>query len=251
MPIWRPTIEGAENIPDSGPVIMASNHQAAAETYVVPCQIRREVHWLGKDALFKGKGPAGRFFAWLMRSVNVIPVDRSGTGKGRSALSAGISVLNDGKLLGVFPEGTRSPDGRLYKGKTGAVRLALATGAPIVPVAVINAFESRIEGSVLPRRSPRLHTVVGTPIDIRAELEGLRSTSGTPRAQDAPAGVGPHNPGGNPGEPSSWEGEADGVELHALTRILMRAIQDMSGQEYVDEYAADVKKRAKDENLTA
>ncbi len=223
---------------------MACNHQAAAETYFVPCQIEREVHWLGKDALFKGKGPAGKLFAWIMRSVNVIPVDRSGTGRANAALTAGIELLNSGKLLGVFPEGTRSPDGRLYKGKTGAVRLALATGAPIVPVAVLGAFESKKEGSVLPRRSPRLHTVVGPPLDMRRELDALRSTGAEVEAvghADAGAVGAIDTVAGPP------EYQADGTQLRALTRLLMSAIQEMSGQEYVDDYAADVKRRLKEE----
>lgn len=223
MPIYRPTIEGTQHIPAQGPVILACSHQAASETYFVPCQITREVHWLGKDALFKGKGVLGKVFAWVMRSVNVIPVDRSGAGgSARSALSAGIDVLNQGHLLGVFPEGTRSPDGRLYKGKTGAVRLALATGAPIVPVTVRGAYESNRQGAILPKRSPRMHTVVGQALDMRAELKALQSTG--------------------PEQVENSDGEADVTQLRALTRLLMSAIQDLSGQEYVDEYAADVKR---------
>lgn len=219
--IWRPTVSGNDNIPKTGPVIMACNHQAAAETYFVPCMISREVHWLAKDALFKGKGLPGKAFAWLMRSVNVIPVDRSDTGKASQALKAGLEVLNAGNLLGVFPEGTRSPDGRLYKGKTGAVRLALASGAPIVPVAVLGAFESS-GSSVLPRLNPRIHAEIGTPINMPGELVRMREKSGVEQ-----------------GAPVSRD------ELHALTRILMDAIRDMSGQDYVDEYAAHVKKRMK------
>lgn len=219
--VWRPTVSGLENVPSSGRMIMACNHVSAFETYVVPCVIPREIHWLGKDALFKGKGAPGKFFAWLMRSVNVIPVDRSGQAGASAALNAGIAVLEGEHALGVFPEGTRSPDGRMYRGKTGAVRLALATGAPILPVAEIGAFEAqRSKKSILPKLGATLHTTIGPTVDMRAELTRLRGgvSSNAPASRD---------------------------ELRALAHILMEAIRDLSGQEYVDEYASEVKKSLK------
>ncbi len=219
--LWRPTVSGLQHVPSSGRMIMACNHVSAFETYFVPCMIPREIHWLGKDALFKGKGVLGKLFAWLMRSVNVIPVDRSGHGVASAALSAGIAVLEGDHALGVFPEGTRSPDGRMYRGKTGAVRLALATGAPILPVAELGAFEAqRSNKSIVPKFRAKLHTQIGPTIDMRAELSKLRGKS-----------------------PS--EAPASRDELRALTLILMDSIRAMSGQEYVDEYASEVKKRLK------
>lgn len=219
--IWRPTVSGLQHVPSSGRMIMACNHVSAFETYFVPCMIPREIHWLGKDALFKGKGAFGKCFAWLMRSVNVIPVDRSGDGGATAALIAGIAVLEGEHALGVFPEGTRSPDGRMYRGKTGAVRLALATGAPILPVAALGAFEAqRSRKAIVPKLGAKLHTQIGPTIDMRAELAKLRGADG-----------GDHS--------------ASRVELQTLTRILMDAIREMSGQNYVDEYAAEVKKRLK------
>lgn len=223
---WRPTVSGLQHVPSSGRMIMACNHTSAFETYFVPCTIPREIHWLGKDALFKGKGVPGKFFAWLMRSVNVIPVDRSGNGGASSALDAGIAVLEGEHALGVFPEGTRSHDGRMYRGKTGAVRLALATGAPILPVAELGAFEAqRSKNSIVPKLRSKLHTQIGPTIDMRAQLATLRADN----PSDAPA---------------------TREELRTLTRSLMEAIRELSGQEYVDEYAADVKKRLKDANVS-
>lgn len=239
-PIWRPTVSGLVNIPATGPVILASNHQAAAETYFVPCMITREVHWLGKNGLFNGRGLPGKFFAWLMASVNVIPVDRSGDGRANGALKAGIDVLEDGHLLGVFPEGTRSPDGRLYKGKTGAVRLALATGAPIIPVAVLGAFEAQVDGSVLPRLGRPMHTRIGEALNMRALLEHVRAGGVLEGAIDAAV-----NPAVS-ASPDAPETAATKEELRILTLALMGAIQDLSGQEYVDEFAADVKKRLRE-----
>lgn len=210
--LWNPTISGTENIPDEGPVILASNHQAYSDTVFLPGQVRRSVHFLGKSDIFSGTSPVHRVAAAVMRGLHVMPVDRSGGPASSSAIEAGLAVLERGDVLGIYPEGTRSPDGRLHRGKTGVARFAVETGAPIVPVAMNGAHEAQVGNRFFPRRRPRIHAVVGEPLDARAFVAGLDP------AQRATA-------------------------LRAVTDEVMARIQALSGQEQVDEYAADVKRR--------
>ncbi|MEE1617613.1 lysophospholipid acyltransferase family protein [Brachybacterium sp. J153] len=210
--LWNPTISGAERIPASGPVILASNHQAYSDTVFLPGQVRRSVHFLGKSDIFSGRGPLQRIAAAVMRGLRVMPVDRTGGSASAAAIEAGLAVLRDGGVLGIYPEGTRSPDGRLYRGKTGVARLALASGAPVVPVAMLGAHEAQRGRKYFPRRSPRIRAVVGEPIDVRALAASL--------------------------------GEAGEAErLRAVTDAVMDRIAELSGQERSDEYAADAKRR--------
>src|SRR5699024_3418196 len=137
--LWNPTISGSEHIPEQGPVILASNHQAYSDTVFLPGQVRRSVHFLGKSDIFTGRSPLRRAAGAVMRGLHVMPVDRSGGNASRSAIEAGLAILERGEVLGIYPEGTRSPDGRLHRGKTGVARFALATGAPVVPVAMRGA----------------------------------------------------------------------------------------------------------------
>lgn len=169
--LWSPTISGADHIPDQGPVILASNHQAYSDTVFLPGQVRRSVHFLGKSDIFEGRSPLHRFVAAIMRGIHVMPVDRSGGSASRSALQAGLAVLERGEVLGIYPEGTRSPDGRLHRGKTGVARFALATGAPIVPVAMLGAHEAQRGRRWFPRRRPRIHAIVGPPVEVQAVLD--------------------------------------------------------------------------------
>lgn len=216
--VWRPRIEGAANIPARGGAILASNHLSMSETVMMPAMVRRTVHFLAKSDIFRGGSPLNTAFALLLRGVNVMPVDRSGGTASSSAIAAGLEVLRRGDVLGIYPEGTRSPDGRLYRGKTGAARMALATGAPIVPIAMIGSFEAQQGRRLFPRRSPRIRIVIGEPIHARDLVEAASDQG----AQHVPA-------------------------LRLVTDTLMRRIQAMSGQEYVDEYAADVKRRIRAE----
>ena len=213
---WNPTISGQENIPASGPVILASNHQAYSDTVFLPGQVRRSVHFLGKGEIFSGRGPIKRLAAAVMRGLHVMPVDRSGGTASRSAIQAGLDVLAQGKVLGIYPEGTRSPDGRLHRGKTGVARLALASGAPIVPVAMLGAHEAQRGRRWFPRRHPRIRAVVGAPLDA---------------AQIA----------------AEHAGRSEGEVLRGVTDAVMDAIAELSGQERVDEYAADVKRRQREQ----
>lgn len=209
--LWRPGIRGAERIPRTGAVILAGNHLSAADTVFLPAQLERTVHFLGKADFFRGRSLPSRIVGAVMRQLRVMPVDRAGGSAAQAAIAAGLSVLGEGHVLGIYPEGTRSPDGRLYRGKTGVARLALSSGAPVVPVAMLGAFEAS-HGRLLPRRRPRIVAVIGEPMDLRA-LAAER-----PELSEA-------------------------QQLRRLTDAVIAAIGAMSGQEYVDEYAADVKAR--------
>lgn len=210
--LWNPAILGVEHVPDHGPVILASNHLAYCDAVFLPGQLRRTVHFLGKSDMFSGSSLPQRIGARIMRGLHVMPVDRSGGSAARSAIDAGTAVLEAGEILGIYPEGTRSPDGRLYRGKTGVARLALATGAPIVPVAMLGAYEAQRGRTYFPRRHPQIRVVLGEPPLVR-DLAG------------------------------SWEGTDDAAVLRGVTEAVMERIQELSGQERSEEYSADVKRR--------
>lgn len=220
--IWRPRLVGAHRIPARGAVILASNHQSLAETVMMPSLMRRTVHFLAKSDFFRGGSPLNTAFAMLLRGLNVMPVDRSGGRASSTALEAGLEVLRAGKVLGIYPEGTRSPDGRMYRGKTGVARLALATGAPVVPVAMVGAWEAQRGRRILPRRSPRIDVLIGEPLDAADVI--------------AKAGA---------------EEATEAERLRLVTDEIMGRIRSMSGQDYVDEYAADVKRRLRAERDAA
>ncbi|MCL6423471.1 1-acyl-sn-glycerol-3-phosphate acyltransferase [Brachybacterium sp. JHP9] len=208
---YRPQVRGQEHIPATGPVILASSHLAGADTIFLPTALERTVHFLGKSDLFAGRSLRGRIVAAFMRSVGVMPVDRTGGGASSAALEAGLEVLRRGHVLGIYPEGTRSPDGRLYRGKTGVARLALASGAPIVPVAMTGTFEAQRGRRFLPRRHPRITTAVGAPIDVAQLVE------------DREAAL------------------HDQAAVRRITDTVMARIQALSGQEYAPQYAASAK----------
>lgn len=210
--LWNPTIRGVDNVPENGPVILASNHLAYCDTVFLPGQIRRTVHFLGKSDIFTGRSLPQRIGARIMRGLHVMPVDRSGGSAARSALDAGTAVLEAGGILGIYPEGTRSPDGRLYRGKTGVARIALATGAPIVPVAMVGAFEAQRGRRFFPRRRPQITAVLGEPLLARDIA-------------------------------SAWEDADESSLLRGVTEAVMDRIQELSGQERSEEYSADVKRR--------
>jgi len=205
---YQPWIRGAENIPGAGPAILASNHLAVIDSFFLPLMISREVVFLGKQDYFTGKGVKGRFVAAFMRGVGTIPVDRGGGKASEAALLTGLRRLREGGLFGIYPEGTRSPDGRLYRGKTGVARLALESGAPVVPVAMIGTNIAQPIGKRIPKMH-RIGVVVGRPLDF-SRYRGL---------------------------------ENDRFVLRAITDEIMYELMRLSGQEYVDAYAATVKNR--------
>lgn len=217
---YQPWIRGAHNIPDDGPAILASNHLAVIDSFFLPLMIRREVVFMGKSDYFTGKGLKGKAVAAFMRGVGTIPVDRSGGKASEAALRTGLKRLQQGELFGIYPEGTRSPDGRLYRGKTGVARLALESGAPVIPVAMIGTNIAQPIGTKIPKLH-RIGIVVGEPLDF-SRYQGMAS---------------------------------DRFVLRSITDEIMYELMRLSGQEYVDIYAASMKnrlaaaKKAKEEPL--
>ncbi|WP_072751662.1 lysophospholipid acyltransferase family protein [Rhodococcus maanshanensis] len=206
--LGRPTIEGAEHIPTNGPAILASNHQAVMDSFYLPLKSPRRITFLAKSEYFTGTGLKGRFQRWFFSAVGQVPIDRTGADAAQDALNAGMKVLGDGKLLGIYPEGTRSPDGRLYKGKTGMARMALQSGVPVIPVAMIGTDKLNPIGSRFPRPA-KIVIKIGEPIDF-SRFNGM---------------------GGN-----------RFVE-RAVTDEVMYKLMALSGQEYVDIYAATLKNK--------
>src|SRR5262245_64853941 len=134
--IGRPNVEGLEHVPQSGPAILASNHLAVIDSFYLPLVVKRRITFLAKAEYFTGTGLKGWFTRWFYTAAGQVPIDRTDADSAQSALNTAERILDAGKLLGMYPEGTRSPDGRLYKGKTGLARLAVQTGVPVIPVAM-------------------------------------------------------------------------------------------------------------------
>jgi 1-acyl-sn-glycerol-3-phosphate acyltransferase len=204
--VFRPSIEGEENIPETGPAILVSNHLSAGDTFALPAMMKRRLTWPAKAELFSGSNWHGRVVAWFLVRVGQLPMDRSGGRASATSMDGVLDVLKQGQLLGIYPEGTRSPDGRLYKGKTGVARLVLSAGVPVVPVAMINTQFVRTKFFGLPlMRKAAIR--VGKPMDFR-------------RYESA----------GNDREVLRW-----------VTDEIMNAVMELSGQEYVDIYGTSVK----------
>lgn len=207
---FHPTVIGLENIPREGGAIIAANHLAVIDDALLPLTCPRMIHFMGKAEYFEGTGLKGKFKKWWFTSVGVFPVDRSGGSKSLGALEHAREILEKGELFGIHIEGTRSPDGRLYKGHTGAARLAFETGCPIIPTAIIGSREIQKPGQVIPSKG-KSTVIYGTPIEVQK----------TP----------------NPTH----------EQLRELTDEVTRRIQAMSKQEYVPEYAQVVKKQMQEE----
>ncbi|MEU5710959.1 lysophospholipid acyltransferase family protein [Streptomyces flaveolus] len=206
--VFRPRIEGLEHVPASGPAIIAGNHLSFSDHFLMPAILKRRITFLAKAEYFTGPGVKGRLTAFFFRSAGQIPVDRSGKEAGQAAIREGLGVLRKGELLGIYPEGTRSHDGRLYKGKVGVAVMALRAGVPVVPCAMIGTFEAQPPGKVVPRIRP-VTIRFGEPLDF-SRYAGM---------------------------------EHEKAVLRAVTDEIVYAILKLSGQEYVDEYAAVVKGR--------
>lgn len=204
--LFRPWVEGLEHVPATGPVILASNHLSFMDSLFLPLVVPRRITFLAKSDYFTGRGVKGRLKKLFFSGVGQLPVDRSGGGASLAALETGKRVLAEGKLLGIYPEGTRSPDGRLYRGKTGMARLALEAGVPVVPCAMVGTFEVQPAGRLLPKIR-RVGIRIGAPLDF-----------------------------------SRYAGMAgDRFVLRSVTDELMYELMMLSGQEYVDHYAAKTK----------
>jgi 1-acyl-sn-glycerol-3-phosphate acyltransferase len=206
--VYRPWVRGLENVPAEGPAILASNHLAVIDSFFLPLVLPREIVFIGKSEYFQGGGLKGRMTAGFMRGVGTIPVDRGGGKASEAALRTGLRRLRDGGLFGIYPEGTRSPDGRLYRGKTGVARLAIESGAPVVPVAMVGTNIAQPIGRRIPKVM-RIGIVIGEPMDF-SRYKGM---------------------------------ESDRFILRSVTDEIMYALMSLSGQEYVDVYAATQKAR--------
>ena len=204
--LGRPKTEGLEYVPRSGAVILASNHLAVADSFYLPLVLKRRITFLAKAEYFTGTGLKGWFTRWFYSSTGQVPIDRTNADSAQSALTTAERILDQGKLLGMYPEGTRSPDGRLYKGKTGLARLALETGVPVIPVAMIGTNVVNPPGTKM-WRFGRVQVKFGKPMDF-SRFEGLAGNRFIERA---------------------------------VIDEVMYELMRLSGQEYVDLYAADVK----------
>ncbi|MGY6019231.1 lysophospholipid acyltransferase family protein [Streptomyces spinosirectus] len=203
---FRPRIEGLDNVPAEGPAIVAGNHLSFSDHFLMPAMLKRRITFLAKKEYFTGPGVKGRLTAAFFRSAGQIPVDRTGKEAGQAAIREGLGVLGKGELLGIYPEGTRSHDGRLYKGKVGVAVMALKAQVPVIPCAMIGTFEAQPPGKVIPNSHPVVIRF-GKPLDF-SRYAGM---------------------------------ENEKAILRAITDEIMYAILTLSDQEYVDQYAAVVK----------
>jgi 1-acyl-sn-glycerol-3-phosphate acyltransferase len=204
--LGRPKVEGLDHVPPSGPMILASNHLAVADSFYLPLVVSRRITFLAKAEYFTGTGLKGWFNRWFYTAAGQVPIDRTDADSAQSALDTAERILDQGKLLGMYPEGTRSPDGRLYKGKTGLARLALQTGVPVIPVAMVGTDVVNPPGSKR-WRFGRVQVKFGKPMDF-SRFEGLAGNRFIERA---------------------------------VIDEVMYELMRLSGQDYVDLYAADVK----------
>lgn len=204
--LGRPKVEGLEHIPSSGPAIIASNHLAVADSFYLPLVVRRRIWFLAKSEYFTGTGLKGWINRWFYTVSGQVPIDRSSADSAQAALETAQGLLSQGRLLGIYPEGTRSPDGRLYKGKTGLARMALHTGVPVIPVAMIGTDGVNPPGKKM-LRFGRVTVRFGKPMDF-SRFEGLAGNQ---------------------------------VIERAVIDEVMYELMGLSGQEYVDIYAATVK----------
>jgi 1-acyl-sn-glycerol-3-phosphate acyltransferase len=206
--IFRPWVRGVENVPSSGAAILASNHLSFSDSIFLPLQCPRPVVFLAKSEYFTGKGIKGWLVKTFFKSTGQLPIDRSGGKASEAALNTGLGVLEQGQLLGIYPEGTRSPDGRLYRGRTGIARMVLEAKVPVIPVAMIDTEKVQPIGKRLPRVR-RVGIVYGKPLDF-SRFDGM---------------------------------EGDRIVLRAVTDEIIYELKKISGQEYVDQYASTVKEK--------
>ncbi len=208
--VFRPRVSGAENVPDEGPAILASNHLSYADWLFMPLTLARRVTFVAKAEYFNTPGIKGWFQKRFFSGAGQVPIDRSGASAAEGALTAAKRVLDDGELFGIYPEGTRSHDGKLYRGKTGVARLALETGVPVIPVAVVGTDVVAPPGKKFGSFT-RPMVRFGKPLDF-SRYEGM---------------------------------ENDRYILRSITDEIMYEIMRLSGQEYVDIYASVAKDEAK------
>lgn len=201
--IFRPWVIGAENIPTEGAVILASNHLSFVDSIFLPLVIDRDMVFLAKSDYFTGKGIKGWATRWFMKGTGMLPIDRSGGKASEASLNTGLKVLSEGRVLGIYPEGTRSPDAKLYRGRTGIARMVLEGHVPVIPVAMIDTEKVMPIGSKWPKLR-RIGIIFGEPLDF-SRFEGL---------------------------------EEDRFILRAITDEIIYELAGLSGQQYEDVYAS-------------
>ena len=204
--LFRPQVEGAEHIPTDGAAILASNHLSFSDSIFLPLMVERRITFLAKADYFTGEGIKGRLTAAFFKAMGQVPVDRSGGKASDAALNSGLRILRRGDLLGIYPEGTRSPDGRLYRGRTGVARMALEGKVKVLPVAMIDTDKAQPTGQLIPNIL-RVGIRIGPPLDF-SRYEGM---------------------------------EDDRFVLRSITDEIMYELMLLSGQEYVDMYATSMK----------
>ncbi|WP_433312362.1 lysophospholipid acyltransferase family protein [Micromonospora chersina] len=204
--IFRPQVDGLENVPETGPVILASNHLSFSDSIFTPLIVKRKVTFIAKAEYFTGRGLKGWLTKMFFVGSGTIPVDRSGGRAARAALDTQLRVLRSGGIAGIYPEGTRSPDGRLYRGKTGVARLALESGAVVVPMAMLNSDAIQPTGQIVPNLG-RVRIRFGAPLDF-SRYAGM---------------------------------SGDRFVERAVTDEIMYELMELSGREYVDMYAQKAK----------
>lgn len=204
--VFRPHIEGVDNIPREGPAIIVCNHLSFVDSVFLPLAVPRRMSYLAKSDYFTGKGVRGAIVKWFFTASGQLPIDRAGGKASEASLNTGLQVLAEGRILGLYPEGTRSPDGRLYRGRTGVARMVLEAHLPVIPVAVIGTDKVMPLGERLPRVK-KVTVRMGEPLDF-SRFEGM---------------------------------EGDRFVLRSITDEIMYRINQLSGQEYVDVYATTVR----------
>jgi 1-acyl-sn-glycerol-3-phosphate acyltransferase len=198
--VYRPDIQGTENIPPTGPVLLASNHLSFVDSLVIPLASPRKVVFLAKSEYFTGRGVRGALMRWIFTAVGSVPIQRGTAGAAQEALDSALEILKDGLAFGIYPEGTRSRDGRLYRGRTGVAWLALTAGCPVVPVALSGTQDIQPVGTRVPRIR-KITVRFGKPLDF-----------------------------------SYLQGDKPGPARREATDAIMAAIHELSGQELVTHY---------------
>lgn len=204
--VFRPQVSGRENVPPEGAAIVVCNHVSFVDSVFLPLAVPRPMTFLAKSDYFTGTGLKGAVVRWFMKASGQLPIDRSGGKASEASLDTGLAVLAEGKVLGIYPEGTRSPDGELYRGKTGIARMVLQAHVPVIPAAVIGTDEVMPLGARFPRVR-KVRVVIGEPMDF-SRFEGM---------------------------------ESDRFVLRSITDEIIYRIGQLSQQSYRDVYASTVR----------
>jgi 1-acyl-sn-glycerol-3-phosphate acyltransferase len=203
---FRPKVTGRKHLPKQGAAILASNHMSFSDSIFLPLAVPRRITFLAKSEYFTGRGIKGWLMKKFFEGAGQVPIDRSGGRASEAAVNTAIGILKSGELLGIYPEGTRSPDGKLYRGRTGMARIAIEAGVPVIPVAMIGTYDIQPIGQVFPRIK-RVGIAFGEPIDM-----------------------------------SQYAGrQRDPAVLREATNLVMDSLKKLGGQEYVDIYATKAK----------